>query len=173
MYYFILMLMYGVTAWSSILIGVGIILIQLGGLCHDRRLFFFARRFGARCGRGRCSRQQTPQQTPQQAPQVVVESLNHVEPNNAIHESSNLVVPEKPRIQHQPQHQQIAPPMMPASTVTEQQQQMMFPMMLPSGQVQMFMFVPYQTQPPQIQPQHQIQYPLLYPTHINLPNQHQ
>jgi len=155
--------------WSTFLIGLGIIMVQLGGLGHDRRLFFFARMYGPlRCGAGRCKRQQQAAQAPEQAPlnqpqEVVIESLNEIPAEQQHpHHHQQLVVPDK-NIQQAPAPQFAMPP----TNASESQQPMMFPAMMPNGQVQYFMWVPMHPQqqsvyPPQV-PQ-QLQYPQLYPT---------
>lgn len=185
MYSFITFCMAYEFHWSTFLIGLGIILVQLGGLGHDRRLFFFARMYGPlRCGTSRCSsrrqqaqQQQQPEQTPlNAAPQeVVIESLNEIPTEQPHpHHHNNLVVPDKrvavaspqfPAIQQAPAPQFSAP--MPPTNASESQQPMMFPAMMPNGQVQYFMWVPMHPQQqsvyPPVAPQ-QLQYPQLYPT---------
>jgi len=164
MYSFILYCVYDFH-WATFLIGLGIVLIQLGGLGHSRRLFFFSRRYGpVKCGRWRCNRQQNAAV----AQEVVIESNNNVAAPVELHaHHQHLIVPEKP---HAPVIQAPAPqyaPVPPTSASESQQQPMMFPALMPNGQVQYFMWVPYQVQPPAQAPMQMpgnLQYPQLYPT---------
>lgn len=140
MYSFITFCMAYEFHWSTFLIGLGIVLIQLGGLGHDRRLFFFARMYGPV---RRCKRQQAqpqPEQSPLVQPQeVVIESLNEI-PAHQQQAHNNLVVPEKrapmPPVSQAPAPQFATPMgMMPPTNASESQQPMMFPAMMPNGQV--------------------------------------
>jgi len=116
--------------WMPFAIGLLIVFIQIAGLCHSRRLFGWARKYGPRCGRWRCNRQQQQQQ-PQQLEVVAEQHIPLQQPPQQ---------PQSPQQQiymppYNPQQQMYGGyylvPVMPQQQ-QQQQQQLQYPLLYPT-----------------------------------------